>query len=114
MNASEGDRWKRNSFEVGQRMSSGKAPVDQGHGFGSAGEAVDKHRALVESMHAIEVEDLLHAFFIDSFRSMQNERQIGSALCEFARKMLAQARASVPSQTLRQRGPGTRGPLTPG
>ena len=61
--------------------------VDQGHGFGGAGKTMDKHRALVEGMHAIEGEDFLRAFFIYPFRNMQNERQIGMAFRKFVRQL---------------------------
>ncbi len=45
---------------------------------------MDKHRAVVESVYAIEIEDLVRAFFVEPSASMQNEWQIGPALSEFA------------------------------
>ncbi len=39
-----------------------KAPVDEGHGFRSACEPMDKHRTMVESIYSIEVENLLQRF----------------------------------------------------
>jgi hypothetical protein len=59
---------------------------------------MDTHRALIESMYAIEVEDFLHAFFIHTFRGMQNERQIGVAFCEFARKVWLKGRRVCPTK----------------
>ncbi len=63
---------------------------------------MDKHCALVEGAHAIELEDLLHALFVDSFRSMDNERQIGVALLRTCWPVVAQVQANVPSQSLRR------------
>ena len=52
-------------------------------GLGSAREPVNKHRTLVESMDSIQFEDFFSASFIDSFRGMHNEGQIGAALAKF-------------------------------
>ena len=84
MNASEGESVEKKLVRCGAQNKSSKPLVDQRRGFGGAGKTMDKHRTLVEGMHAVELEDFLHAFFIDPLRSMQNERQIGSAFCEFA------------------------------
>ena len=49
--------------------------VDQGHALSSATEAMDKHRAVIESVYAVEIENLLRALFVYPLRSMHNERQ---------------------------------------
>jgi hypothetical protein len=91
----------------------GKAPVDQGHGLRSACEAMDKHRALIESMDAIEIEDFcMLSSSTPSAACRMNGRSAGSLrICS---QDVAQAKASVPNQNLRRRGSGTRGQVTLG
>ena len=58
------------------------APIEKRNCFRIQCQAVHEHRPVVENLHAIEIEDLLRALSIDSFRRVKDERQIGRCVIE--------------------------------